>query len=57
MVVMFDMNLGYILQSVKYIACGYSLMLFITFCYVVFKTIWYGYDVVLCDISAMIYGI
>ena len=57
MVVAVDMNLGYILQSVEYITCGYSLMLCITFGYVVLKTIWYSFDVVLCDFSVMIYGI
>ena len=71
MVIMFDMNLGYILQSIEYIIYSYSLVLFIIFgyscivlfeqynilCYVVLKTIWYSCDVVLCDFSAMIYGI
>ena len=47
MVVMFCMNLGYILQSVGYIACGYSFMLCITFGYVVLKTMWYGFDIIL----------
>ena len=51
----FDMNLGYILQSVEYITCGYSLMLCITFGYVVLKTMWYSFDIVLCGFSVILY--
>ena len=57
MVVAVDMNLGYILQSVEYIICSYSFMLCITFSYVVLKTMWYSFDVVLCGFSVMLYGI
>ena len=57
MVVALYITFGYILQSVRYITWYYGLVLFITFGYVVLKTIWYCFDVVLCDFSAMIYGI
>ena len=57
MVVMFDMNCNYILQSVGYITLSYGFMLCITFGYVVFKTRWYSYDIVLCDFSVILYGV
>ena len=53
MVVAFDMHLGYMLWSIGYITLGYGFMLFIIFgysCYVVLKTMWYSFSVVLCDI-------
>ena len=55
MVIVFDMNLGYISQSIEYITCGYGFMLCITFGYVVLKTMWYSFDVVLCDFNAILY--
>ena len=57
MVVVFDMNLGYILQSVGYISYSYGLMLCITFDYVVLKTRYNGFNVVLCSFSVVIYDI
>ena len=57
MVIVVDMNLGYILQSVEYITCGYSLMLCITFGYVVLKTRCNGFDIVLCGFCVVIYGV
>ena len=33
MVIVFDMNLGYILQSIEYITYSYDFMLYITFGY------------------------
>ena len=54
MVVVFDMNLGYVLRSVEYITYSYDLMLFIIFGYVVLETMCYCFDIVLCG---MIYVI
>ena len=57
MVIAVDMNLGYVLRSVWYITWCYGFMLFITFGYVVLKTMWYCFNVVLCDFSVMLYDI
>ena len=57
MVVVFDMNLGYILQNIGYITCSYGFMLYITFDYVVLKTMCNGFDIVIYGISVVIYGI
>ena len=53
----FDMNFGYILQSVEYITYSYDFMLYITFGYVVLKTMYYSFDIVLCGFSVILYGV
>ena len=55
MVIAVDMNLGYVLRSVWYITWCYGFMLFITFGYVVLKTMCNGFDIVLCGFSVVIY--
>ena len=46
-----------IIVTILFIMCGYGFMLCITFGYVVLKTMWYSFDIVLCGFSVIIYGI
>lgn len=53
MVVMFNMNLGYMLYCIIWVVQFDDDML----CYVVLKTICNGFDIVLCGFSVILYGI